>query len=58
MPWILTVEEPPAAYVHRYRGHVIERVLPLAEARRICAFAIRPAPAPSAAPQAITACDA
>jgi hypothetical protein len=37
MPWILAVEEPPSAYVHRYRGHVIERVLPLAEARRVCA---------------------
>lgn len=37
MPWILAVEEPPSTYVHRYRGHVIERVLPLAEARRVCA---------------------
>ena len=45
MPWILAVEEPPSAYVHRYRGHVIERVLPLAEARRVCAKMGAPADA-------------
>lgn len=37
MPWITVVVEPPKAYVHRYNGPVIERVLPLAEARRACA---------------------
>jgi hypothetical protein len=30
------VEAPPAVYAHRYHGPVIERVLPLAEARRAC----------------------
>lgn len=37
MPMITVVAEPPAQYVHRYHGPVIERVLPLAEARRACA---------------------
>jgi hypothetical protein len=37
MPWITVVVEPPPAYAHRYRGPVIQRVLPLAEARRVCA---------------------
>ncbi len=36
MPWILAVEEPPSGYIHRYNGPVIERVLPLAEARSLC----------------------
>jgi hypothetical protein len=45
MPWITLVEEPPSAYVHRYRGHVIERVLPLSEARRVCAHMGAPADA-------------
>jgi hypothetical protein len=45
MPWITVVEEPPSAYVHRYRGHVIERVLPLSEARRVCAKMGAPADA-------------
>lgn len=31
------VAEPPPQYVHRFNGPVIERVLPLAEARRLCA---------------------
>jgi hypothetical protein len=31
------VLEPPPRYNHAYSGHVIERVLPLAEARRACA---------------------
>jgi hypothetical protein len=31
------VSEPPPQYVHRFSGPVIERVLPLAEARRLCA---------------------
>jgi hypothetical protein len=31
------VREPPAQYNHAYRGQVIERVLPLREARQICA---------------------
>jgi hypothetical protein len=30
------VLEPPPQYIHRYHGPVIERVLPLAEARRVC----------------------
>ena len=34
---ITLVLEPPARYVHPYHGHVIERVLQLAEARRACA---------------------
>jgi hypothetical protein len=33
----IAVLEPPAQYVHRYHGPVIERVLPLSEARRLCA---------------------
>jgi hypothetical protein len=45
MPWITVVEEPPSAYAHRYRGHVIERVLPLHEARRLCARMGAPADA-------------
>lgn len=36
MPWITLVVEPPPRYAH-YHGPVIERVLPLAEARRACA---------------------
>jgi len=35
MPWITAVLEPPPALAH-YNGPVIERVLPLAEARRVC----------------------
>ncbi len=31
------VLEPPARYNHPYSGPVIERVLPLSEARRACA---------------------
>jgi hypothetical protein len=31
------VLEPPQRYNHRYPGPVIERVLPLQEARRTCA---------------------
>jgi hypothetical protein len=31
------VLEPPARFNHPYAGHVIERVLPLAEARQACA---------------------
>jgi len=31
------VLEPPPRYSHAFSGHVIERVLPLAEARRACA---------------------
>lgn len=30
------VLEPPAHYVHAYSGTVIERVLPLAQARALC----------------------
>jgi hypothetical protein len=45
MPGITLVEEPPSAYAHRYRGHVIERVLPLHEARRLCARMGAPADA-------------
>lgn len=37
MPWITVVQEPPPQYTYRYHGPVIERVLPLAEARRLCA---------------------
>jgi hypothetical protein len=33
----LFVLNPPAQYVHHFNGPVIERVLPLAEARRVCA---------------------
>jgi len=33
----LFVLEPPVQYVHRYNGPVIERVLPLSEARKACA---------------------
>lgn len=36
MPMITLVLEPPPQYAHRYSGPVIERVLPLAEARRAC----------------------
>src|SRR5215831_9567055 len=36
-PMPLFVLEPPTQYVHRFNGPVIERVLPLAEARRACA---------------------
>jgi hypothetical protein len=34
---ITVVLEPPPQYAHRYNGPVIERVLPLAEARHACA---------------------
>jgi hypothetical protein len=37
MPMITLVLEPPPQYVHHHHGPVIERVLPLAEARRVCA---------------------
>lgn len=33
---MMFVLEPPHAYVHPYRGAVIERVLPLNEARSLC----------------------
>ena len=33
----LFVLEPPVQYVHHFNGPVIERVLPLAEARKACA---------------------
>jgi len=36
MPWITLVQEPPPGLAH-YSGPVIERVLPLAEARNACA---------------------
>lgn len=36
---------PPVRYDHRYAGPVIERVLPLAEARRACARMGAPADA-------------
>ena len=36
MPWITLVAEPPPGMAH-YSGPVIERVLPLAEARAACA---------------------
>ncbi len=45
MPWITLVEAPPLIYNHRYRGPVIERVLPLHEARRVCAHMGAPADA-------------
>lgn len=35
MPWITAVVEPPPALAH-YSGPVIERVLPLAQARAAC----------------------
>jgi hypothetical protein len=35
MPWITAVLEPPPALAH-YSGPVIERVLPLAQARAAC----------------------
>jgi hypothetical protein len=34
---MMFVLEPPHAYVHSYHGQVIERVLPLGEARALCA---------------------
>jgi len=34
---IYLVLEPPPQYLHPYHGTVIEHVLPLAEARRLCA---------------------
>jgi hypothetical protein len=34
---MIFVLEPPPQYVHSFHGPVIERVLPLAEARRACA---------------------
>jgi hypothetical protein len=33
----LFVLEPPVQYVHHYHGPVIERILPLSEARKACA---------------------
>ena len=36
MPWITLVQEPPPSLAH-YSGPVVERVLPLAEARNACA---------------------
>ena len=33
----LFVLQPPVQYIHRYNGPVIERVLPLSEARKACA---------------------
>ena len=39
----IAVLEPPPQYVHRYNGPVIERVLPLSEARRVCASMGAPA---------------
>jgi hypothetical protein len=41
----IMVLEPPTQYAHPYHGQVIERVLPLAEARRICASMGAPADA-------------
>jgi hypothetical protein len=41
----LYVLEPPGQYVHHFNGPVIERVLPLAEARRVCAGKGAPADA-------------
>ncbi|MFY9837916.1 MAG: hypothetical protein WAK55_15905 [Xanthobacteraceae bacterium] len=41
----LYVLEPPAQYAHRYQRPVIERVLPLSEARRVCAGMGAPADA-------------
>jgi hypothetical protein len=37
----LFVLNPPAQYVHHFNGPVIERVLPLAEARRVCAGTVK-----------------
>jgi hypothetical protein len=39
------VLEPPARYNHPYSGPVIERVLPLNEARTLCAHGGAPADA-------------
>lgn len=39
------VLEPPTRYVHPYHGQVIERVLPLQEARSLCAHMGAPADA-------------
>jgi hypothetical protein len=36
-PMPLLVLEPPLHYVHHYNGPVIERVLPLSDARKACA---------------------
>jgi hypothetical protein len=36
-PMPLFVLEPPVQYIHHFNGPVIERVLPLAEARKACA---------------------
>jgi hypothetical protein len=33
----LDVREPPQQYNHRFSGQVIERVVPLSQARQICA---------------------
>lgn len=41
----LFVLPPPHLYDHAYHGRVIERVLPLAEARRVCAAMGAPADA-------------
>jgi hypothetical protein len=45
MPFITLVLEPPPQYGHHYYGSVIEHVLPLAEARRLCARMGAPADA-------------
>jgi hypothetical protein len=37
MPMITLVVEPPMRFNHAYSGQVIERVLPLREAREACA---------------------
>jgi hypothetical protein len=42
---IYLVLEPPPQYLHPYHGAVIERVLPLAEARRLRARPGAPMPA-------------
>jgi hypothetical protein len=39
------VLEPPTRYVHAYHGQVIERVLPLQDARTVCAHMGAPADA-------------
>jgi hypothetical protein len=39
------VLEPPTQYVHPYHGQVIERVMPLQEARTLCAHMGAPADA-------------
>jgi hypothetical protein len=41
----IMVLEPPTQYVHPYHGQVIERILPLEEARHVCASMGAPADA-------------